>query len=286
MSPPQPLYTAADLHAAYELRYSWAGWPSAEDFPAALLHRLLPAITPEWEKDGLRVLESCFAPDQLQLTLGARPEISPVVLAARVKGRLQYHCRCAGKAVAFSRKLSVRSIGHNHREQVEADVGRQAAKEPLADERFRLLLQRLCFIHEDVDLSQPTESRSGRYWYNLHLVLVVADRYRIGDADTLLKVRDTCVRIAEKKGYAISALGVMPDHLHLALRGAIEDSPQDVALAFLNNLAFAVGQRPLWENGYYAGTFSEYDMDAVRAFAGVRREADKGDGETDTAPTL
>jgi hypothetical protein len=37
-----------------------------------------------------------------------------------------------------------------------------------------------------------------------------------------------------------------------------------MALAFLNNLAYALGQRPWWEPGYYAGTFGENGMAAVR----------------------
>lgn len=270
---PQPIYAAAGLRAAYELRYGWTGWPSDAPFPVELIRQLLPAVAPEWENDGIRVLESSLAPEQLLLTLSARPQVSPITLAARVKGRLQHHCRLAGTPVAFSRKVSVRSVGHNNRDQVEVYIGRQAAKEALADERFRELLERLCVRFPEVDLSQPTETNSGRYWYNLHLVLVVAERYRVGNENLLLKVRDTCLRIGAKKEYSVSRLAVMPDHLHLALRGTIEHSPEEVALAFLNNLAYAVGQRPLWESGYYAGTFSEYDMDAVRAFAGSKEES-------------
>src|SRR5262249_54442440 len=211
-----------------------------------------PATAPEWESDGIRLLESSFSPKQVLLTLSARPHVSPVLLAARVKGRLQHHCRLAGSPVAFSRKVSVRSIGHNNRQSVEAYLAVPAGKEPLADERFRALLERLLVARPEVDLSGPTESRSGRYWYNLHLVLVVAGRHRIGDEATLTLVRDTCLRVGDKKGYGMSTLAVMPDHLHLALRGDIGHSPQEVALAFLNNLAYAVGQRALWENGYYA----------------------------------
>jgi REP element-mobilizing transposase RayT len=273
---PQPLYAAADLRPAYELRYGWTGWSSDAPFPVDLVRQLLPDIGPEWEQDRIRLLEFDLAPKQLLLTLSARPSASPVTLAARVKGRLQHHCRLAGSPVAFSRKVSVRSVGHNHREQVEAYVARQADKEALADERFRVLLRQLCVVFPEVDLSRPTETNSGRYWYNLHLVLVVAQRYRLHDEDTLLKVRDRCLRISQKRGYALSALAVMPDHLHLALRGVIDHSPEDVALAFLNNLAFAVGQRPWWESGYYAGTFGEYDMDAVRTFVRVGTEEGAG----------
>jgi hypothetical protein len=56
----------------------------------------------------------------------------------------------------------------------------------------------------------------------------------------------------------------MPDHLHIALRGDHERSPNEIVYAFQNNLAYAVGQQHLWQDPFYVGTFSEYDMDAVR----------------------
>src|SRR5947208_3747164 len=89
---PEPLYRAADLHPAYQLRYGWTGWPSKTVFPGDLTS-ILPDIAPEWEKDGIRVLESAHSPERIQLTLSTTPQVSPVTLAARVKGRLQHHCR-------------------------------------------------------------------------------------------------------------------------------------------------------------------------------------------------
>ena len=84
----EPLSRSESLHAAYQLRYSWAGWASSKPFPDDLLTRVLPAIAPEWEKDGLRVLESVLTPRQLQLTLSTTPQVAPVTLTARVKGRI------------------------------------------------------------------------------------------------------------------------------------------------------------------------------------------------------
>ena len=101
------------------------------------------------------------------------------------------------------------------------------------------------------------------YWYNLHLVLVVEERARIADLDRLLRIRDGCLRIATKKGYAIAALSVMLDHLHAALRGDHRRSPLEIALAFQNNLAYMMGHR-LWTESFYVGTFSEYSLGAVR----------------------
>jgi REP element-mobilizing transposase RayT len=261
---PEPRYRPADLRPAYQLRYGWTAWPSQAPLPTDLLARVVPDLAPEWERDGLRVLESSFTPKQVQLTVSTTPQVSPVTLAARVKGRLQHHCRQKRSPIDFSRKLAVRSLGDPDRAAVEAYIRNQVPKEALADERFREMLRRFTVLNPQVHLSQPTESNSGCYWYNLHLVLVVSERYRIGEPATLGKIRATALRVCAKKGYAASALAVLPDHLHLALRGAITQSPEEIALSFLNNLAYVLDQRPWWEAGYYAGTFGEYGMAAVR----------------------
>ncbi len=268
----EPLYRSADLHQAYQLRYGWTGWPSKTLFPVDRLAQVLPDIAPEWEKDGLRLLESSLAPERIQLTLSTTPQVSPVTLAARVKGRIQHHCRQKGIPIDFSRKLAVRSLGDPRRAHVEAYIRDQVPNEALADERFREMLASFTVVNPEVNLSEPAQSKSGRYWYNLHLVLVVSERYRIGEAAILEKIRDTSLRICGKKGYAASALAVLPDHLHLALRGDIVQAPEDIALSFLNNLAHLLDQRPWWQAGYYAGTFGEYSMAAVRPRAGEEQE--------------
>lgn len=177
---------------------------------------------------------------------------------------MQDALRKAALPTPFSRKVAVGTIGDNHRADVEGYIERQVDKESFADPRFAALLKRFTVGDPTVDLAAPTPANSGRYWYNLHLVLVVERRYRIADPDLLAILRDWSFKIAAKKGYAISRLAVMPDHLHASLRGNIADSPEAVALAFLSNLAYAVGQKAIWEPCYYAGTFGEYDMAAVR----------------------
>jgi len=73
--------------------------------------------------------------------------------------------------------------------------------------------------------------------------------------------------IAKKKGYRLKSVSVMPDHLHAALGGDIDQSPEEITLAFLNNLAYLLGRNRFWRDGYYVGTFSEYDMCIVRQLA-------------------
>ncbi len=263
MASPQPLYDPAHANPAYELRYSWCGWPSNKTFDATP-GDVLETVKPLWETDGLRLLEHRWTSDRVQLLFSATPETSPVLLAARAKGRLDHALRGHGYRMPFSRKLAVRSVGHNTRRDVEAYIERQVDKEPLAAPRFKEKLREFTVAIPGADLSQPTAVAHGRYWYNLHVVLVVERRHRVHDLTVLAAIRDGCFKIAEKKTHLVSRVSVMPDHLHVSLRGLPAESPQEIALAYQNNLAYLLGQRPLWKPGYYAGTFSEYDMDAVR----------------------
>jgi REP element-mobilizing transposase RayT len=257
-----PLYTPLSVpRPAYHLRYTWSGWPSTGVFP------LLPPfdeLTQQWETDGLRLLEQRFQPQLIQLTFSVKPHVSPVFFATRVKGRLQHAYRACGRPTQFSRKVAVGTIGRNHRADVEAYIARQVAKEPLVDAQYKAFLEQFTVGFPDVDLSAASETNSGRYWYNLHIVLVSEGRERNHDAQYLSTLRDQSLRIAEKKGHRISTLSAMPDHLHLALRGNVAESPEAIALSFMNNLAYVLRQQPVWRFGYYAGTFGEYDMNAVR----------------------
>jgi REP element-mobilizing transposase RayT len=262
---PTPIYTRENLGPpAYQLRFSWTCWPSSGTFPEIPAEDTLRELDALWEKDGVRKLESKWQPDQIQLTVSVKPQVSPVFLAARLKGRLQYALRRAATPVKFSRKVSIRSLGDMRSREVEAYIKRQVPKERFADPAVERFLAQFTVENRSVDLALPTESNSGRYWYNLHVVLVADERCRIFDAQRLATLRDGCFKIAQAKGYGISVESIMPDHLHLALRGHIEHSAEEIALAFLNNLAYALGQVPHWEFGYYAGTFGEYDMGCVR----------------------
>ena len=88
-------------------------------------------------------------------------------------------------------------------------------------------------------------------------MLVANARYRTGEPATLARIRDKVLRICVKKGYAASTVAVLPAHPQLALRGAIAQAPEEIALAFLNNLAHVLGREAWWQAGYFARTFGE-----------------------------
>jgi REP element-mobilizing transposase RayT len=251
------------VDAAYHLRYTWTGWPSGGAFLATPTE-LLPQIEILWNEDGLRLLEYRWTSHLVQLLFSATPTLSPELIAQRGKGRLCYALRKAGLEMPFSRKLAIRSLGDNTREEVERYIERQVGKEQFADPRFAQEMQHFTVMNPEVDLSRPSESARGRYWYNLHVVLVVQDRCRLTEPSSLSKIRDTALKIAAKKAHGVSWLSVMPDHLHVAVRPQPTESPADVVFAYQNNLAYATGQKRMWRESFYVGTFSEYNMDAVR----------------------
>jgi REP element-mobilizing transposase RayT len=262
--PPTPLYAAASVRPAYALRFGWTGWMRTALCPPLPEGAARQALLDAWERDGIRLLKSRIADNQLQATFSTRPHVSPVFLAARVKGRLLHAYRTAGIPIQFKRKLAVRSMGETTRTAVERYVRDQLVNADLADPRY---LDRMRLHHHqdpDVRLEEPQESDSGRYWYNLHLVWVTADRLRMGGGETPETIREMCLQTARKRRSAIAELSVMPDHVHMAVRVHPEVSPEEMALAVMNNAAWGLGQFRFWQNGYYAGTFGEYTMRAVR----------------------
>jgi REP element-mobilizing transposase RayT len=136
-------------------------------------------------------------------------------------------------------------------------------------------MQDLTVVHSEIDLSQPAESARGRYWHNLHLVLVVERHARIHDISVLRTLRDSFLKVAARKGHAVSRISVMQGHLHALVRAQPQVSPLEIVFAYQNNLAYRIRQSALWSKGFYVGTFGEYSMRAIRN----RLEHDRREGE-------
>ncbi len=262
---PTPLYRPDNIDSpSFKLRYTWTGWPSTGSFPTQPDTCFFDTLSSTWEADGIRLLEKLWHPDQLQFTCSVLPTVAPTLFTARVKARLQYALRIAGTRIEFSRKVAFRSLGENKREEVEGYIANQVAKAQFIDPRFAELIARYTHVNDYVSLREPTATNRGRYWYDLHLVLVTEHRERFVDEVSLNRIKQLCEKNALKKDYWLGSISVMPDHVHITLRGNVEESPETIALGFMNNIAFAFGQQPVLRPSYYVGTFGEYDMGAVR----------------------
>ena len=261
---PRPMYTPKSSYPTHSLNYDWTGWLSDEaPFPATT-QSAINQCRALWQNEHLTLTEINLTKTSLQLCLTAPPQMSPITFASRIKGRLQHALRQLGTPVKFSKKKSVRTLGENIGSTVEAYLLKQVAKERFADPRFAKRMSEFTIENSEVDLSKPAGSSGGRYWYNLHVVLVTNGRARLVDYGKLGEIRDSVIKIATKKNFRLKSVAVMPDHLHIALGADIKLSPEDTALCFMNNLAFMMGRNLIWEEKYYVGTFSDYNMNTIR----------------------
>ena len=257
--PLEPIYTAENCRLHYELRWSltlfWKVAPGTESW--------LDELRSVTEPDGVRLLEHRFAhPDCSQFLVSTLPHVRPETVPWSIKGRLQKLVRQQWP-VAFQRNYDLRSIGSTKRDKVEAYVASQVQHHLPDDSSLRSVFPDLQIINPDVDLSQPRFTAHARDWANLHLVLVHDWRQAETRANVWINVRNMIRRASSAKGHLLSRAGLVPDHLHLALGFGPQESPLDVGLSYLNNLAYAHGMKPVFMHGFYVATCGEYDLGAI-----------------------
>ena len=68
---------------------------------------------------------------------------------------------------------------------------------------------------------------------------------------------------SQRKGHRLRRAGLLPDHVHLTLGCNPEESPDEVALSYMNNLADAQGMSEVFQYSYFVGTFGEYDLGVI-----------------------
>ena len=103
--------------------------------------------------------------------------------------------------------------------------------------------------------------------------------------ETLRRLGAVVDRAADKHGHALSRMAILPDHIHLALGCPEEQSPEEIALGYMNNCAHACGMKPVLQHSYYVGTFGEYDLGAVwQALAHPPTQAGRRREGRDAAP--
>ena len=256
---PQPIYTAANCNPAFQLNWSLAVFWRA----VAPQGEWLAPLTAALEGDGVRLLEHHqHSPTTSQFLLSTRPATAPEDIIRLVKGRLQHLVR-ADRPKAFRRNYGMYSVGTVKRDVVENYVASQLTHHQMADSRVQGKLDGFGFHTPEVDLSEPRRSSHGEFVYNLHFVLVHDGRWAEIRDEVLKATHDALLSIGKKKGHLLSRSAVLADHVHFTLGARLSESPEEIALAYLNNLAFTHGMRPLFEFGYYAGTFGPYGIGAV-----------------------
>lgn len=259
-----PLYTPRNTTCVHALHYSWAGWHSQGLPLPASIEVAVEQCSDLWQQDGFLLKKQSLKADMIQCLFAVEPDITPVKFTQKVKGRLDHQLRQQGDPIKFSRKVAFRCLGENIRETVNNYVQKQVSKSDYIDPRYKQFLAE--FTVADVgNLASPVEKSHGRYWYNIHLVIVVEDRkFPIKREDQLEKIRFYIPKIATKQGCEIAHFSILPDHIHIALKGNPELSPYRIGLSFMNNLSYVLGFNWTWSSEFYVGTFSEYALSKLR----------------------
>jgi REP element-mobilizing transposase RayT len=254
-----PVYTAENCRAAYQLNWSLAVfWNARPPNPEGWL----PALREVTERDDVRVLEHLLDDNVSQFLLSTQPATRPPDIARSIKGRLQYLVR-EQMPQAFRRNYGLYSVGSAKRAGIEEYVRTQLGHHVMADSRVQERVTRHQ-IERPIDLGQPRSSGHAQFIYNLHVVLV--NQNHLCDVrDNVLAARhDRVLAAGERKEHLLSRAAILTDHLHLTLGCGLNESPAEVALSYLNNLAHVEGMQPVYQYGYYVGTFGEYDLNAIR----------------------
>jgi len=259
MSQPVPTYTEQNCTFSCPLQWGvsafWREDAAGDDW----LRELTGAVEP----DGIRILSHRLSqPTVSQFFVSSRPEVAPLSIVQRIKGRLQHLLR-SSRPKAWKGNYAVRSIGKVTRETVADYIRSQIGHHEFADPRFAERLRSYQIENPAIDLAQPQRTSHGLYWYNLHVVMVRRDRETAWQDTELRATREMIVAAAKAKGYLLSRAGILPDHVHLLLGCPIEESPQTIVLGYLNNLAFAVGMKAAFQFGAFVGTVGEYTNQAI-----------------------
>jgi hypothetical protein len=214
-----PIYRPENTSPAYQLNWGLTlYWRAARIPDDAWLLALQEATAP----DGVRVIKHrTVANNGSQFFLSTKPQVAPSELLRSVKGRLQ-HAISAHDPKAFQRNYCLRGIGAATRSIVESYVADQFGHHRMADPRVQPRLAPLQKCYPDVDLSVPLFTSHGKYWYNLHVVIVNGERWMEVRPAMLSALGDIIERAARKHGDRLSRLAILADHIHMTMGCLIE----------------------------------------------------------------
>lgn len=261
MSKPVPIYNVENTNFAFQLLWSVAVfWKHRGPGDA-----WLPELKTQCESAGLRILQHRLTENSSSLFLAStRPTETGGEVVRGIKGRLQTLVR-SDRPNALRRNYELHSVGSTTRGKTEAYVAGQLKHHDVDAESIRNTnLDDLQFVNPEVDLSKVRFTSHGRFVCNLHIGLRFSESVMPLSTKDLEDVRSVVRRTADQHGWQLSRLGLLKDHLHLVVGTTTTDAPATVALAFLNNIAWAFGMKPVLWKSCYVGTVGEYSVGAVQ----------------------
>jgi len=256
----EAIYTPENTTAAFQINWSIAlfGKTSLPDQT-----QWLAPLKDATEIDGVRILTSHRqSKNTLQFLVSTRPATTPSDVIRSVKGRLQYIIRdCIPKA--FRRNYHIESVGAAKAKILDQYVACQATKHRVFDQTIQARLEAIQFYDVKVDLKKPLIGTYGQYLNSLQIVVENTENWHKVRETQWRRVIAVIIRASKMKGWLLSRIGLVSNHIHILLGAAVTESPQSVALSIMNNIAYVYEMTPILKFSFYVGTFGGYDRGVV-----------------------
>jgi REP element-mobilizing transposase RayT len=255
-----PIYTAANIRCAFQLNWSlsvfWhdagpgVGW--------------LPELMQLSESAGMRILQHRLATETCsQFLISTRPPMRPVEIPKGVKGRLQKLVR-RDRRNALQRNYHLQSLGSTQRQKIEHYVAGQLQHHADDDElNVDQILADLQIVNPEVDLGRQRFTSHARYRCNLHLVVRLLPQHSSSDPEQWHRIRRAIRVTADRHQHLLSRAGLLSDHVHLVLGINMDQSPLDVVLPYMNNIAWLFDMQSVLRHSCFLGTVGESDLGAI-----------------------
>lgn len=288
MPAPVPTFTAAELKAAYQLRYHF-GWYSHGRQPLfrapAVRDTIAAGLTRVAEQHGYHLLEWELEPNVLRALISLRPDQAPVDVTRLVKGNIARDVRKRqGSGKIWSRGWFVRSNGDVTDDVIRAYVQSQFEHHRAAPGDFEHLTA-LCRFHDPADVTELRKTSHGVFEYNVHFVLVVRRRCELLDPNVSGSLVEFWRRVCERKDWRLWDVEVVWNHAHLFVGLSPADTPEAAALSLMNNSEYFLTKRygaaiaserleGIWRPGFYAGTAGAATTSQIRAYLERQMDVD------------
>jgi putative transposase len=232
---------------------------------------LVAALAEICQRHDFHLLESKVYPDHVRCLLSLRPEqvISTAIQTIKANSSRECNQRLGLAAPLWARGYLARGVGRVPLSMVKQYLHQQAEHHGY-DQRARPPIFRY-------RAAEPVSLSVAHAAFELNHHLVFATRYRRGvfGAELGEALSSYWLKVAEKRGFAIDQMTILPDHTHLLVRVAPKLSIAECALALLNNGQHYIGKyQPLalieagvdqlWQASAYAGTRGEYTTALIK----------------------
>lgn len=242
----------------------------AEQENADLLVATLSEIC---QRHEYHLLDSRAYPDHVRCLLSLRPSQAISTVIQTIKANSSRECGATLKLTPplWQRGYLARSVGHVRIDRVKQYLDQQSEHHGYASRVLPPI-----FRYRATSPVALT-AQHAVFELNHHLVFATEHRKGIFDSARGAALGHYWLQVAEKRGFAIDRISIVPDHVHLLVRTVPKMSIEECALSLLNNGQYFVGRHSpqafvqagieqLWQESAYAGTCGEMTTALMKSF--------------------